>query len=83
MSPRRIRKSSLWRQTSKERDPLLDLDTKIRLSLSNYRDKLYIDDWMPRQGSEDYALLITYGLEEFVQGIMEEEERFRKDWEGR
>ena len=80
-----IRRQRSWRTASvrvrlKEKDPLLDLDTKIRLSLSNYRDKLYIDDWMPRQGSEDYALLITYGLEEFTQGIIDAEEMMAKTW---
>lgn len=74
------RKKRYDQQPKKEKDAFLDLDTKIRHSLSTYRDKFYIDDWMPRQGSEDYALLITYGLEEFVQGIMEEEEKMAKTW---
>lgn len=79
--PPRHRKPSYKKYEQK--DPLLDLDTKIRASLTNYRDKCYSDDWWPRQGSEDEALLVTYGLTEFTQGIVEEEERFRRDWEGR
>jgi len=72
------------RAYAKEKDPLLDLDTKIRAALLRDRDRCFKDDWWPRQGSEDEALLITYGMTEFIQGIVEEEDRFKKDWlEGR
>jgi len=72
------------RAYAKEKDPLLDLDTKVRAALTSHRDRCFKDDYWPRQGSEDEALLITYGLTEFPQGILEEEERFKKDWlEGR
>jgi hypothetical protein len=80
-----INRQKLAQQYAKrEKDPLLDLDTKVRAALTTHRDRCFKDDWWPRQGSEDEALLITYGLGEFTQGILEEEDRFIKDWlEGR
>jgi hypothetical protein len=67
----------------KEKDALLDLDTKVRAALTSHRDRCFKDDWWPRVGSEDEVLLITYGLTEFPQGILEEEDRFKKSWEER
>ena len=64
-------------------DPLFDLDSKIRKALIQYRNNCFGEDHWPKQGSEDYALLITYGLDEFIQGTIDEEDRFKKDWEGR
>jgi hypothetical protein len=79
MPPRRRYK---W-QKAEPKDALLDLDTKVRAALTTHRDRCFKDDWWPRQGSEDEALLITYGMTEFVQGIVEEEDRMKKSWEER
>ena len=77
------RRQSRYKIGRKEKDPLLDLDTKIRVALTTHRDRCFKDDCWPRQGSEDEALLITYGLTEFIQGIVEEEDRMKKSWEER
>ena len=79
-----VNRQKLKQQYGKrERDPLLDLDSKVRDALAKNRDRYFKDDWRPRVGSEDEALLITYGMTEFIQGIVEEEDRFKKSWEER
>lgn len=76
------RKRHSW-EPKKEKDTLLDLDVKIRDALIKSRDRCFGEDWWPRQGSDDESLLIAYGLSEFIQGILDEEERFKRDWEKR
>lgn len=70
-------------QRRQPKDALLNLDSKIRTALTTNRDRCFKDDWWPRVGSDDEALLITYGMTEFVQGIVEEEDRMKHSWEER
>ena len=76
MSPRR-------RLKKPQVSSLSDFDHQLREKLSLYRDKFFQDDWWPRMGSEDDALLRTLGMEEFIQGLVEEEDLFKEDWMGR
>jgi len=79
-----VNRQKLKKQYAKrQKDPLLELDNKIREALTKNRDRCFGEDWWPRVGSDDEALLITYGLTEFPQGVLEEEDRFKKDWEER
>ena len=76
MSPRR-------RSKKPQVSSLSDFDHQLREKLSLYRDKFFQEDWWPRQGSEDDALLKTLGMEEFIQGLVEEEDLFKEDWNRR
>lgn len=75
MPPRKLKRAQIL--------SLSDFDHQLREKLSLYRDKFFQEDWWPRMGSEDDALLRTLGMEEFVQGLVEEEDLFKEDWERR
>jgi len=69
-------------KTSKiKEDPLLVFDRALRDGLLQNFKKVYQEDWWPRQGSEAEALMLTFGTGEFLQGVIEEEDCFRREWE--
>ena len=64
-----------------EESPLIIFDRKLREGLLKDFKKAYQEDWWPREGSEAETLMLTFGAGEFLQGVIEEEDFFRRDWE--